>query len=198
MPQAVAFALIAGYADAVGYLRFKAFAGMMTGNTVLMGLAVFHFAELAVWEYAALLAIFFAAAIAAYLLLPRVPASALLAAEAVLILVPDFVGATWGVVFLVMAMGLQNPVAARFGVPLNTTFITGDILRFADGVARSWQRGGASSRREPFAIYGLVWLGYAVGAAWGAAGTIWVARPLLVPVALLGFVYWWSRHHSWR
>ena len=63
MLPAVLFALIAGYADAVGYLRFKAFAGMMTGNTVLMGLATFHLAELSVWDYATLLAIFLAAAV---------------------------------------------------------------------------------------------------------------------------------------
>jgi len=68
MPRAVAFALIAGYADAIGYLRFKAFAGMMTGNTVLMGLAVFGRTELPVWQYATLLGLFAAAAVIAYLL----------------------------------------------------------------------------------------------------------------------------------
>ena len=196
MPQAVAFALIAGYADAVGYLRFNAFAGMMTGNTVLLGLALFHRAELAPWEYAGLLALFFAAAIVAYSLLPRIPPTILLAAEAVLILLGDAVGHAWAIVFLVLAMGVQNPVAARFGVPLNTTFITGDILRFAEGFARRWHLAPAAARQEPFAIYGLAWLGYAVGAALGAAGHLLLAWPLLVPVALLAFVYGWNRHYA--
>ncbi len=192
MPQAVAFAVIAGYADAVGYLRFKAFAGMMTGNTVLLGLAVFHRAELAPWQYAGLLAVFFAAAVFAYRLLPRVPRAALLLLEALLIVLGDVVGRAWAIIFLVFAMGVQNPVAARFGVPLNTTFITGDILRFADGCARQW-RVSAAGAREPFAIYGLAWLGYAVGAGLGAAGFLVLAWPLLVPVALLAFIYAWDR-----
>src|SRR5579862_5296086 len=113
MPRAVAFALIAGYADAIGYLRFKAFAGMMTGNTVLMGLAVFGHTELPVWEYATLLGLFAVSAVIAYLLVPRIAPRPLLIAEAVLILLADFVDARWGIACLVVAMGLQNPVATR-------------------------------------------------------------------------------------
>lgn len=196
MPQAVAFALIAGYADAVGYLRFNAFAGMMTGNTVLLGLSLFHRAELAPWEYAGLLACFFVAAITAHSVLPRIPPGALLAAEAALILLADVFGSAWSIVFLVLAMGVQNPLAARFGVPLNTTFITGDILRFAEGVARRWYLRSKVERHEPFAIYGFVWLGYAVGAGLGAALYLLMAWPLLVPVALLGFIYGWHRREN--
>jgi uncharacterized membrane protein YoaK (UPF0700 family) len=59
LPLAFAFAAIAGYADAIGYLRYKAFAGMMTGNTVLMGLAFLQRADRPPGEYAAVLAIFF-------------------------------------------------------------------------------------------------------------------------------------------
>ncbi len=196
MPQAVAFALIAGYADAVGYLRFGAFAGMMTGNTVLLGLSLFQRSALPPWQYAGLLACFFAAAITAHSMLPRTPPAALLAAEAVLILLADAIGSAWSIVFLVLAMGVQNPVAARFGVPLNTTFITGDILRFAEGVARRWHLRSEVVRSEPFAIYGLVWLGYAAGAGLGAALYLLMAWPLLIPVALLAFIYGWHRRET--
>ena len=193
MPPAIAFALIAGYADAVGYLRFKAFAGMMTGNTVLMGLSAFHLTELTIWEYGGLLGIFVAAAASAYLLLTRVPPAALLIVEAVLIVAPDFIGGTWTVVLLVIAMGIQNPVATRYGVAINTTFITGVILRFSEGIARR-----LCGRSEPFLLYGLVWLGYVLGAAAGAAGQLWLGYPLLVPAALLAFIYGWSRVQSAR
>ena len=47
MIQAVLLALIAGYADTVGFLRFEAFAGLMTGNTILLGI------ELATHKYGA-------------------------------------------------------------------------------------------------------------------------------------------------
>ncbi len=193
MPQAVALGIIAGYADAVGYLRFKAFAGMMTGNTVLMGLALFGRAELQPWIYASLLALFFVAAVATYLLLPHVPPVVLLAGEALLILVSDAVSAQWAVSFLVIAMGMQNQVAARFGVPLNTTFITGDILRFAEGLAGRLSLAAVQPSSVHFAIFGLVWFGYALGAALGAAAFKLVAWPLVVPALLLGFVYWRAR-----
>ena len=38
--QACLLAMVAGYADAVGFLTFNAFAGAMTGNTVLLGIAL--------------------------------------------------------------------------------------------------------------------------------------------------------------
>lgn len=190
MPLAFAFAAIAGYADAIGYLRFKAFAGMMTGNTVLMGLALFHHAELPAWEYAGVLAIFFIASCAGYALLRfRCPPLALLIAEAVALLIAEIIGSAWAIVTLVIAMGLQNPLATRLGVPGNTTFITGDMLRFAQGVVgRIFPQ--PSGRQTGFAIYGIAWLGYASGAALGAAGFLLLRWPLVVPIAVLGYVYW--------
>lgn len=169
MAAAIAFAVIGGYADAIGFLRYHAFAGMMTGNTVLMGLALFRRADLPAWDYAGLLAIFFLAAVAAFLLLRYLPPVLLLIGEAVLILLADvFGGAAWAAIFLVAAMGIQNPVGARFGLAINTTFITGDILRFAEGLTR--RRGDKDPAvREGFAIFGWVWLAYALGAALGVA-----------------------------
>jgi len=198
VPAAIVLALIGGYADAVGYLRYHAFAGMMTGNTVLLGLALFHRAELPAWDYAGLLAIFFAAAVTVFVLLRRIPPIWLLASEAALILLADtFFGVEWAAIFLVAAMGIQNPVAARFGVPINTTFITGDILRFAEGLARRWHGPTpAHAASDGFAIYGWVWLGYALGAALGAAALRVLDRPLIVPAALLAFVYAWDRAHA--
>jgi uncharacterized membrane protein YoaK (UPF0700 family) len=39
--QASVLSIVAGYADTIGYLSFGAFAGLMTGNTVLLGIALF-------------------------------------------------------------------------------------------------------------------------------------------------------------
>jgi uncharacterized membrane protein YoaK (UPF0700 family) len=185
VPLAFAFAAIAGYADAIGYLRFKAFAGMMTGNTVLMGLAFFHRADLPAADYAGVLAVFFIVSCVAFAALRfRCPPLVLLLAEAAAILAADATGSNWAIVALVIAMGLQNPLATRLGVALSTTFITGDMLRFADGlVGRMSPERGAPA---PFAIYGIAWLGYAGGAALGAAGFAYLRWPLLVPAAALG------------
>jgi hypothetical protein len=40
--QAALLVAIAGFTDAVGFLRYQAFACQMTGNTVLMALSLFH------------------------------------------------------------------------------------------------------------------------------------------------------------
>jgi uncharacterized membrane protein YoaK (UPF0700 family) len=117
VPLAFAFAAIAGYADAIGYLRYKAFAGMMTGNTVLMGLAFFQRADRPAEEYAAVLAVFFVtSAIAFAALRKRCPPLVLLVAEAVALLLPEIVHRPWAILLLVIAMGLQNPLAQRLGL----------------------------------------------------------------------------------
>ena len=192
MPLAFAFAAIAGYADAIGYLRYKAFAGMMTGNTVLMGLAFFQRADRPASEYAVVLAIFFiTSAIAFAALRWRCPPLVLLVAEAVTLLLPEIFRGAWAILLLVAAMGLQNPLAQRLGLALSTTFITGDILRFADGLVGRVVRHGRKS--GAFAIYGVAWLGYAVGAALGAAGFATLRWPLIVPAAGLAYICWYSR-----
>jgi uncharacterized membrane protein YoaK (UPF0700 family) len=196
VPQAIAFGIIAGYADAVGYLRFKAFAGMMTGNTVLMGLAVFGRADLPVWAYGAVLALFFAAAVTAYVLAPRLTPPGILIAEALLIVLADAIDAPWAVAFLVLAMGLQNPVASRLGVPLNTTFITGAILRFGEGLARYLAPHASHVGDARFMIFGLVWLGYFAGAALGTGAFELLRWPSIVPLLLLAFIYWQSRRQA--
>jgi len=190
VPLAFVFAAIAGYADAIGYLRFKAFAGMMTGNTVLMGLAFFHRSALPAVDYATVIAVFFATACVGYAAIRlRCPPLILLIAEGIALLFGQFLGGHRALLSLVIAMGLQNPLAARVGVALNTTFITGDILRFAEGVIARVTPG----ERGPFAVYGLAWLGYAIGAALGAAGFLFLPWPLLVPITLLFYVYWQVR-----
>jgi len=192
LPLAFAFAAIAGYADAIGYLRYKAFAGMMTGNTVLMGLAFFQRADLSAGEYAGVLAIFFVTACIAFAALRwRSPPMVPLMAEAVALLLPEIVHEPWAIALLVIAMGLQNPLAQRLGLALSTTFITGDILRFAEGLVGRVVRQGRDA--ASFAIYGIAWLGYAVGAALGAAGFSALRWPLIVPAAGLAFIGWYSR-----
>jgi uncharacterized membrane protein YoaK (UPF0700 family) len=188
VPLAFAFAAIAGYTDAIGYLRYKAFAGMMTGNTVLMGLAFFHRADLPVGEYAAVLAVFFVATAITFTVLRKgCPPLVLLIVEPMALLLPEIIPGPWAIGLLVIAMGIQNPLAQRLGLALSTTFITGDILRFAEGLV-GWCL-LRSGKHAPFAILGIAWLGYAIGATLGAAGYAALRWPLLVPVAGLAYIY---------
>lgn len=122
MLPACLLALIAGYADTVGFLRYEAFAGLMTGNTILLGIEVSR----GQWSDAG----FHAAIMAAFLLgvvLSRVvlrlnyPAWVALCAAAVLLVVCGFLGKTQAALVLPLAMGMQNSAANRFdGVALNT------------------------------------------------------------------------------
>jgi uncharacterized membrane protein YoaK (UPF0700 family) len=76
-------------------------------------------------------------------------------------------------------------------VTLNTVFITGNLQKFGEGlVGRLWPGQGRHAEPPPaeVAIFGLVWLSYAVGAALGAAGHAIVPRPLLAPAAILPLV----------
>ena len=57
------------------------------------------------------------------------------------------------------------------------------------------RREGEPAKREGVAIFGWVWLAYAPGAAPGVAAVPLAERPLLLPIALLAFVYAWDRLH---
>ncbi len=194
MPQAIALALVAGYADAAGFLRFGAFAGMMTGNTVLMGIAAAnrHWGEAA--GFGALIATFFVAVILAQLYqhrFTRVRYALIL--EAALLLVCDLIKADWGVVLIVFAMGMQNAITTKVvGIRINTTFVTGVLHQFGEGVAQLCLPARLrpdASKGGPVAIYGFVWGAYAVGAAAGAIGFNTMTMPLIPPALLLAYVY---------
>jgi uncharacterized membrane protein YoaK (UPF0700 family) len=181
---------IAGYADAIGFLQFRAFAGQMTGNTILLAIAIVQWN----WPQPA----FYLAVIVSFLLgvtisggLVRLgyrPAIAL-TLSAVALAVCAFVTAHWGALLLAFAMGAQNAAATRFGeAALNTVFITGDLQRLFERVlARLWP-GRSEQPSAGLSILALVWLEYLVGALIGAAAHFATSYPLLIPAALLPFV----------
>jgi uncharacterized membrane protein YoaK (UPF0700 family) len=193
MLPACILAVIAGYADTVGYLRFDAFAGLMTGNTVLLGIAL---ASAAPWHglhYGAIILAFFVGVLVSRTLLRFhfAPWVALTLSAAALV-VCAFYEAPAGAVILAFAMGTQNAAATRFGsVTLNTVFITGNLQKFGEGiVGLLWPGQGRHAEAPPgdVAIFGMVWVSYAVGAVLGAAAQALLARPLLAPAVILPFV----------
>ena len=193
MLQACVLAVIAGYADTVGFLRFDAFAGLMTGNTILLGIGLASAQFLRATFYAAIIAVFLGGVLLSRALLQLGAAPwAALTLTAVLHLVCGFVDRRGAALLLALAMGMQNAAATRFGgVSLNTVFITGNLQKLGEGlVAWLWTRRGHSATvSDGVAIFALVWLSYALGAASGALGNALLAYPLLVPAAVLPFVY---------
>jgi uncharacterized membrane protein YoaK (UPF0700 family) len=191
MLQASALAIIAGYADTVGYLHFGAFAGLMTGNTILLGI------EIATGQFA--LAAFHILIIAAFLMGVMLSRAAMglgwrpwlsLSFAGVLLAVSSFIEKDLGAILLALAMGTQNSAANRFGgVALNTVFITGNLQKLGEElvalVTRSREERKAGSGAG---IYALVWISYAAGATLGALANAWIALPLLIPALALPFV----------
>jgi uncharacterized membrane protein YoaK (UPF0700 family) len=189
MGSACLLALIAGYADTVGYLRYEAFAGLMTGNTILLGIDLATGRLPAAGFHAAIIGVFLAGVMVSRTLLRMGgPVWAALSYAAVGLLVCGFLDGAWAAMVLALAMGMQNSAANRFnGVALNTVFITGNLQKLGEGlIARLWPHPDKAA--DGVAIFALVWAGYAAGAALGAVGNAMLARPLIVPAAILPFV----------
>jgi len=188
--QVVLLAGIAGYVDAVGFLRYQGFACQITGNTVLLALALFQRS----WEqslyYVAMMACFTVGVLLASGLIRfgRSPSLVLSIAGAALALC-SVIGLKWVSPLLGLAMGMQTAAATRFGrATLNTVFITGDVQRLFEGVvAFLWPRPGTAPPADvgPLA---LVWLVYFCGALIGAFVDLNFRYALLIPAAILPFV----------
>ena len=193
MLQACVLAAVAGYADTIGFLRFDAFAGLMTGNTILLGIGLASAHLLRAAFYGTIIAAFLGGVLLSRALLQLGAAPwVALTLTAVLHVVCSFVDRSWAAPLLALAMGMQNAAATRFGgVSLNTVFITGNLQKLGEGlVAWLWTRRAPSAvASDGVAIFALVWLSYALGAVLGALGHAFLAYPLLVPAAVLPFVY---------
>ncbi len=169
---AIAAAGLAGFVDAAGFLSAQGhFVSFMSGNTTRLGV------DLVVEPARALIP---ALLISGFLL--GVFLTALLVARAegrrkviVLALVTllltgaalaRVLGATAAMLaFLVLAMGALNNTFQRDGaVSVGLTYMTGALVRFAQGLAARISGTGG----EGWANWLMLWLGLAVGAATGA------------------------------
>jgi uncharacterized membrane protein YoaK (UPF0700 family) len=190
--RAALLCLIAGYVDIIGYIELGGvFAANMTGNSVLLVLAMARGEGFRVVSYVATLAAFLGGAIIASLLrratrrplLPLVAAAALVLLDA-LVSAPPLAQ----LVILATAMGLQGAAITRFGpTSLQTVVVTGTMIRLADNLAALAM---PEERNEGTAGAGLLdalaWLAYIAGAALAIAARSVMTRPLILgAVALL-------------
>jgi uncharacterized membrane protein YoaK (UPF0700 family) len=180
----VLLALAAGVVDAVGYLEAGVFTANMTGNTVLVGIALGQGDWGAAAQRLGALALFFAGAVAGDVLrragggratLPLAVETALLVAVA--FLSPSIAVTAHAVAF---AMGLQATAMLTFGgVALSTVVVTSTMARVAE---RAGQRIWREPRRDgvapppPPARAGRLWF-----ATWIVYGSCAAAGVFLVP-----------------
>lgn len=196
--QACLLAIVAGYADAVGFLVFNAFAGAMTGNTVLLGIALAGQQFAAAAQSAGIIAAFVLGVAASALLRRYIPLAALLGLEALAIVTAALVMPLVAAAVLAFAMGLQNAAMTHVaGTSLNTVFLTGNLQKLVETLLR---RKAQPARSMPegnaVALLSRMWVAYLLGVVLGATARHWTAYPLLL--ALLPLAAVMLRPAAWR
>ena len=195
MWQAALLCGVAGYVDALGYLRLgSVFAANMTGNTVLLAIAAAHGEWARASVYAMTLAAFFVGAVFASFMRRAIPRGAWLAllAQAALLLAASLLplGAEKELVLLALGMGLQGAAVTQFaGMSLYTVVITATMCRLAsslvDGLWPKAEPNDAPAASAHWPIFVLAWLFYGLGAALEVLLFDGLRLPLLVPALLL-------------
>jgi uncharacterized membrane protein YoaK (UPF0700 family) len=168
---------VAGWVDAVSYLKFDVFAGAMTGNTVLLGISVIKQSPDRVAYQLALIAVFvaFAAFVASISRLGWRP-SLLLMVEGLFLVASSFSTDPWIACLMVVPRFL--------GVSVNTVFITGNIGRLGEALSEVHEPAARARAR----LLALAWLSYGIGAALGCAGLSLHRYVMLPPVLILCLV----------
>jgi len=194
---AATLSALAGYVDAVGFMTLGGFfVSFMSGNSTRLGVGL----AVGAWDEAAvalgLIALFVIGVVAGATVARRFGEerrSAVLAAEALLLLIGAGLCSAgwreWGMVAVVMAMGVENAVFQRQGdVGVGLTYMTGTLVRMGQRIATALH-GGARWDWVPFL---LLWAGLATGGAIGAVSflrfdvlALWPAFGVVAALALL-------------
>jgi len=178
----LALVALAGYVDAVGYLRFAGvFVSFMSGNTTSLGVAVAHANAGKAAELAGVIALFVAGVVGGSLLHGGAGrwANPLLLAVVAILLLLAYAAPAAAIASLVLSMGTLNASVHQVGrVKVSLTFVTGTLVRFGTGLA-DWLAGRAPAQDWLWPV--TLWLAFGAGALGGAAG-----QQHLGPAALLG------------
>ncbi len=194
--QACLLALVGGYADAVGFLTFGAFAGAMTGNTVLLGIALASNKLADAVQSAGIIAAFLVGVTASVLLRRITSVAGVLCLEMAAIVVAALVPPLAAALILALAMGLQNAAMTHFaGTSINTVFLTGNLQTLVR-TAFDGRTQNRAAERETMLLVGTFWLTYLAGVIAGALAWHWTAHPLLFAALPLPLVL--LRRSAWR
>lgn len=182
--------------DAVGFVRHGAFAANMTGNSVLMAIALAEGDLARALDCGLMLVWFYGGVLAGRMAwtFGHRRATAPLALELVLLgFCALVVAERWlalGVTAL--AMGVQAAALSRFaGVALSTVVVTSTMVRIAEANADflvRLARGRIAAERAPLMLLAGAWLAYAIGAAVAVLLHPATATPLVAAAALVALV----------
>lgn len=202
--------LAAGCVDAAAFVNTGAFPANMTGNSVMLGLALAHAnTDHAGLSFLALLG-FCAGVIGSAWFMPSADgerkwtralsavffaAGLLLLASVSALMFLDLPAFSWLIVPLAIAMGMQSAAVLRLGVAgISTTVITGTLttaLVRLTGKMRKNKKQEMSGKGPWLPL--LSWTAYLAGALVGGIQSVWQADwILLLPGALLVGVAFWG------
>jgi uncharacterized membrane protein YoaK (UPF0700 family) len=201
--RVVALAAVAGYVEVIGFMDVGGiYPGIMTGNTVQLGLTLARaqWARLAIIGFA--VALFFVGGIISSLIkrhLRRPPVELLLMAAILIAASMARLHASLRIAvelpLLALAMAMQGETIAMFGgVSLQTIVVTNNMVKFSDALVGRYLPGPEAKRShkvpelKEVLMPGFAWLSYSVGAGAGATAAAWFQFPLLVPAVLLVFI----------
>jgi len=182
----LALVALAGYVDAVGYLRFQGvFVSFMSGNTTSLGVAVASEDAGRAGELAEVLGLFVAGVVGGSVLHRWAGhwGNSLILALIAALLGLAYAAPAVAIASLVLAMGALNASVHQVGrVKVSLTFVTGTLVRFGTGLA-DWLSGQAPAQDWLWPI--TLWLAFLAGALGGAAGQEHLgARALLLAAGL--------------
>jgi uncharacterized membrane protein YoaK (UPF0700 family) len=190
--HAALMSLAAGFVDAHGYFRLgHVFTANMTGNSVLLSVALADNDWNKAIDYVETIALFIAGALAAAIvkrLVQRGYVVLLLAAAILAVLCVLQPGVRLSLGALAFAMGRQGGSLARFrGHRVQTVVLTSVLVHLAEGVVeRAWPGPvGAIGAAPTIGLFALVWICYGLGAAGAVLAAPWTPWPLAVPALLL-------------
>ena len=178
--RTVLLCLVGGAADAIAYLRFGTFVGAMTGNTVLLGIDLAEGHGERAFYHVTIVAVFLITVIGARLALERkMPVIVPLSLTALMLGLSGLIASQWGAVVSAAALGLQNAAVRNIGgVPINTAFITGDLVNLGSAVPK------APQAHHEIGVLATAWIAYAAGAVLGAVALRALSFPMIVPAVL--------------
>jgi uncharacterized membrane protein YoaK (UPF0700 family) len=174
--------VIGGSADAISFLRYDTFVGAMTGNTVLLGIDLAKGNLDRAGFHLGIVAAFLAAVIVTQTALKlKFPASLPLFLTAVMLGASELVAGEWSAAICAAALGMQNAAVRTIaGVPINTVFITGDLVQLGAAVPAAPE----PQRQATLTVLAIAWIAYALGAVAGAAALHMIAHPMIAAAAL--------------
>jgi uncharacterized membrane protein YoaK (UPF0700 family) len=187
---AAGLGLVAGFADAAGYMRWHAFGANMTGNTIFFAISLYRDAASALGPLSIIVAFIIGTMFARLLVDRYSPAIGLLFEAALLFASAFSSGYVAQLGLIALAMGAQNASIASFaGVRANTAFITGDYSKLGQALADIVGGNGSEQRWRTIAIIAPLIAAYVVGALAAALGSGLSLELLIVVPVVVALAY---------